>query len=85
MNGVFKCSMETKQKIVVFYMDGNQQITQRFIRVLKMDDTLVLAYCYYRKSVRTFKRENILSAGPIKSKGGSARLATYKLELSAMR
>ncbi|WP_042224797.1 hypothetical protein [Oceanobacillus manasiensis] len=63
MNGVFMRSMETKQKIVVFYMDGNQQITQRFIRVLKMDDTLVLAYCYYRKSVRTFKRENILSAG----------------------
>ncbi|MCG3420934.1 hypothetical protein ACTWPF_12355 [Oceanobacillus sp. M65] len=69
MNGVFKRSMETKQKIVVFYMDGNQQITQRFIRVLKMDDTLVLAYCYYRKSVRTFKRENILSAGLIKKVG----------------
>ncbi|MFD1174436.1 hypothetical protein [Oceanobacillus picturae] len=69
MNGVFKRSMETKQKIVVFYMDGNQQITQRFIRVLKMDDTLVLAYCYYRKSVRTFKREHILSAGLIKKVG----------------
>lgn len=71
MNGVFKRSMETKQKIVVFYMDGNQQITQCFIRVLKMDDTLVLAYCYYRKSVRTFKRENILSAGPTKKKVGA--------------
>lgn len=71
MNGVLRRSVETKQKIVVFYMDGNQQITQRFIRVLKMDDTRVLAYCYYRKGVRTFKRENILSAGTVNKKMGA--------------
>ncbi|SEP61077.1 hypothetical protein SAMN05216232_0341 [Virgibacillus subterraneus] len=64
MNGLIQHSVDTKEKIVIFYMDHKNNVTERYIRVINYNDDKILAYCYYRKQVRTFKRNNILSVGP---------------------
>ncbi len=64
MKGLFIRSMENKEKIVIFYMDSNGKVTERYVRVLKINDSHILVYCYYRKKVRTLKLDNILSCGP---------------------
>jgi len=63
MKGLFLRSIENKEKIIIFYMDSNNNVTERYIRVLNIKENYILAYCYYRKQVRTFKLDNILSAG----------------------
>jgi len=55
MKGLFLRSIEDKEKIIIFYIDIDNQITERCIRVLKMHRDSILAYCYYRKGVRKFK------------------------------
>jgi predicted DNA-binding transcriptional regulator YafY len=40
----------------------NNKISQRNIKVLKMQDDEIEAYCYLRHQVRHFKKENILAA-----------------------
>lgn len=63
MKGLFLRSIQQKQKITIYYMDRNNHITQRSIRVLRMHDDYIIAYCYYRRKVRMFKFASILSAG----------------------
>jgi predicted DNA-binding transcriptional regulator YafY len=72
MYHIFRQSIENKEKIIVFYLDKNNNLSQRIIRILKMNDDRIVAYCYWRKKVRTFKIDNILSAGPIKKKNMGA-------------
>jgi len=38
------------------------EITQRKIKVLKINDDDIEAYCYLRHSIRHFKKDNILAA-----------------------
>lgn len=45
----------------MIYISANGKMTQRFIRVIKIQKDGMLAYCYYRKQVRMFKFQNILS------------------------
>lgn len=71
MQGLFYRSIEQKEKIIIFYINSDNQVTQRFIRVLKVNANHIMAYCYYRKQVRSFKLDNILSAGPIKQRVGA--------------
>lgn len=68
MIGLFNRAITNKEKIVLFYMDQNNNITQRYVRVLKIKHDYILVYCYYRKKVRTLKLDNILSADVIKRK-----------------
>ncbi|WP_068672265.1 hypothetical protein [Oceanobacillus sp. Castelsardo] len=63
MKGLFQRSIDNKEKIIIFYMDRDNKVTERYIRVMKLQNDYALAYCYYRKKVRTFKLDNILSAG----------------------
>ncbi|WP_249870037.1 hypothetical protein [Oceanobacillus saliphilus] len=64
-------SIENREKIVIFYMDRDNNVTQRFIRVIDISPGSVLAYCYYRKEVRSFRLDNILSFGPVKRRVGA--------------
>lgn len=61
MKGLLTRSLETQHPIEVIYMNSKGQMSQRTIRVLAVTDQYVKAYCYARKQIRTFKRENILS------------------------
>mgnify|MGYP001025034413 CR=1 FL=1 len=71
MLGLFKRSIESKQKIIIFYIDSENKVTERYIRVLRIDKDSILAYCFFRKQVRTFNMENILSAGYARKKVGA--------------
>lgn len=71
MLGLFKRSIESKQKIIIFYIDSENRVTERYIRVLEIKENSILAYCYYRRKVRTFNMENILSAGYARKKVGA--------------
>lgn len=68
MNHLFHRSMENKEKIIIFYIDRNNNITQRVIRVISIEDGYIVAFCYWRKKVRSFTMDNILSAGSVKKK-----------------
>ena len=62
---VLKTSLAAHKIITIMYQKDNG-ITQRNIRVLKINDKDIEAYCYLRHSVRHFKIENILAAeGPV--------------------
>lgn len=66
MRGLFYRSMENKEKIMIFYVDRKNNVTQRYIRVMSIHDNYLTAYCYWRKQVRHFKLDHILSAGSVK-------------------
>ncbi|WP_373895160.1 hypothetical protein [Virgibacillus sp. CBA3643] len=69
---LFNRSLQRKETINIIYIDGNNnQVTQRYIRVLQVQNDHILAYCCYRGKVRKFKLNNILSAGLIKGKVGA--------------
>lgn len=59
---ILKKSLEDKEAIRIIYM-SDKGITQRDIIVYNMDDEKITAYCYLRKCRRTFRINNILSAG----------------------
>ncbi|WP_096274538.1 hypothetical protein [Paucisalibacillus globulus] len=71
MKSIFQHSINTKQKIVIYYIDSSNNLTERIIRVIKMNEEQIVAYCYWRKKIRTFKIENVLSAGNVKKRMGA--------------
>jgi predicted DNA-binding transcriptional regulator YafY len=71
MKSIFQHSIKTKQKNLIFYIDSSNNLTERIIRVIKMNEEQIVAYCYWRKKIRTFKIENILSAGAVKKRMGA--------------
>ncbi|WP_339227046.1 hypothetical protein NSQ77_16070 [Oceanobacillus sp. FSL K6-2867] len=54
-------AVHEKIKLEMIYMARDGNVSQRFVRVLEVCDDHILAYCFYRKQIRTFKIENILS------------------------
>ncbi|WP_077705247.1 hypothetical protein [Virgibacillus dokdonensis] len=71
MNSMLQWSKENKQKLVLFYMDQNNRVTQRFIRVIEIYEDSFIAFCFYRKEVRRFKFSYILSCDRVKRKGSA--------------
>lgn len=70
MDYMLKRSLNEKQKLELIYMANEGKISQRVIRVVSIKEGIVLAYCYTRKTVRLFKKENILSVHPYKERKG---------------
>jgi len=52
---------ENKDKLMIYYLDSNGNLTQRIIKVLQYNEEKLVCFCYYRKQVRSFKIINILS------------------------
>ncbi|WJE17559.1 hypothetical protein QRD89_09485 [Halobacillus sp. ACCC02827] len=70
MRQLLNRSMTEHMPLEIIYLARDQSITQRFIRVIRMDETCLVAYCYTRKQVRTFRWDGILSVGVVyKNKG----------------
>ncbi|GGP07511.1 MULTISPECIES: hypothetical protein [Oceanobacillus] len=65
MIGFLTNAMEQKNKIMIYYLGKDNNVTQRIIRVVQIEETKILAYCYYRKQVRSFIIDNILSFGRV--------------------
>ncbi|MFQ3545200.1 hypothetical protein Q7A53_14050 [Halobacillus rhizosphaerae] len=64
MKGILCRSLEQKLKLTLIYMDSSGRLSQRTIRVIGVREEDVLAFCYMKKQVRTFKQKNILAAHP---------------------
>jgi predicted DNA-binding transcriptional regulator YafY len=58
---VLKTSLERHQVATIIYQNG-EDITKRDIRIIKIENDYVEAYCYLRHQIRKFKIDNILSA-----------------------
>ncbi|PFR93545.1 hypothetical protein [Priestia megaterium] len=49
------------RNIEIMYLGGKGEVSQRVIRILEINEHTIKAYCYYKKAVRLFKIENMLS------------------------
>lgn len=58
-------SMQQGQIIEVIYMSKLGEVTKRRIKVIKLYGATFQAYCFLRKTKRTFKVDNILAIAPI--------------------
>lgn len=58
---ILRASLEKHLSVTIVYQAGNK-ITQRKITVTGFKNDCVEAYCYLRREMRNFKKENILSA-----------------------
>lgn len=58
---VLRTSLEEHKIIDIIYLKENE-ITQRKVKILKIEGNDIEAYCYLRKEIRHFKTDNILSA-----------------------
>ena len=67
MESLLNRSIEQKQKLEMIYLASNGELSQRIFRVIEVKEDGILAYCYSRRQVRTFKKENILSLNPYRS------------------
>lgn len=60
---VLKHSLSEHRIISIIYMNkSDNKLSQRNIKVLKIQNDEIEAYCYLRHQVRHFKKENILAA-----------------------
>lgn len=68
MNVLLRKALETKEPTMMIYIDKEEKISQRIIRVESIVGDKIKAYCFWRKQSRTFCMQNILSIGPAKRK-----------------
>lgn len=55
-----KNSLQDHKIVTIMYQRG-KDITQRDIRIVKLMDKDIEAYCYMRHQIRHFKKESILA------------------------
>ncbi|MBB6217997.1 hypothetical protein HNQ80_004134 [Anaerosolibacter carboniphilus] len=58
---VLNYALETKKPVTIIYQ-RDMEISQRQILIRNIERNIVHAYCYSKKAIRNFKKENILSA-----------------------
>tara|TARA_B100000965_G_C19234854_1_gene601760 strand:- start:245 stop:454 length:210 start_codon:yes stop_codon:yes gene_type:complete len=58
---ILKNSEVNREPIIIVYQKGDE-ITQRKIRVNRIKDDIIQAYCFRKKALRNFKMENVLAA-----------------------
>jgi predicted DNA-binding transcriptional regulator YafY len=61
-------SMERNYILDMMYMANDGAISKRRIKVMQVGEVSFRAYCYLRKSNRTFKIDNILALVPVTSR-----------------
>ena len=61
MKGLLDRAVESQQMLEMIYIANDNQLSQRIIKVLKVTDDSIKAYCNTKRQFRTFKLDNILS------------------------
>lgn len=61
-------SFKHNQLLEMIYCSTEGKITKRRIRVIKIRKYSFIAYCYLRKSFRTFKMNQVLAVVPVQTK-----------------
>jgi predicted DNA-binding transcriptional regulator YafY len=64
---VLRMAGETGKRLTIIYSKGDR-ITRREVRVVEIGRDHILAYCYLRNQMRTFKKAGILAAAFAKRK-----------------
>ena len=64
MRNLLKRSLEENRAIEIIYM-SHQQFTKRRILVKHLKGDYIVAYCFLRKDIRTFRVQSILAASPV--------------------
>lgn len=70
MEGMLESAKQHRTTFEMIYSSKDGQLSQRKIKILQVDNSSILAYCYYRQKVRKFNRNSILSIGPLRKKVG---------------
>ncbi|SFA83354.1 hypothetical protein SAMN04488072_102192 [Lentibacillus halodurans] len=65
MNHLLARAAQTGQKLEMIYLDADHHTSYRIIRILGFNADKITAYCFTREQIRTFKKDSILSIGPI--------------------
>ncbi|MEK3933999.1 transcriptional regulator [Sporosarcina sp. FSL W7-1349] len=61
-------SVKYGEMLDMMYMDGKGNVSQRRIKVQRVGELTLWAYCYARESNRTFTIDNILALVPVTRK-----------------
>ncbi|MYL32826.1 hypothetical protein GLW08_00140 [Pontibacillus yanchengensis] len=56
--------LELNEMVEIVYLAHNGTFTKRKIKISSWNDQYVFAYCFLRKQMRTFVKENILAVHP---------------------
>ncbi|MET3682220.1 putative DNA-binding transcriptional regulator YafY [Alkalibacillus flavidus] len=64
MDHLLKQSIQNRQKLELVYIDEQHRMTQRIVTIIKIDDDRLLAYCFTKRGVRSFQKDNILAIYP---------------------
>ncbi|MDQ0158941.1 hypothetical protein [Alkalibacillus salilacus] len=65
MGQLLPSSLRYNKKLEMVYIDHHNNMTQRTVTIIKMEDHRILAYCFTRQAVRSFQKANILAIYPI--------------------
>lgn len=60
-----KRSVDYREILEMMYLAKNGTISKRRIKVLQLGEASFRAYCYLRKSKRTFTIDNVLALVPV--------------------
>lgn len=60
--------LASNQPVDIIYLDRAGRITKRRLRLIGIDGEHIRAYCYARRSPRTFVIANILAVQPVVGK-----------------
>ncbi|RKQ29665.1 hypothetical protein [Oceanobacillus halophilus] len=71
MNKLLLQSINQQKRLYIIYLSNTNQITKRMIRVIRINEDRVLAYCYFKQKFRIFKLENILAVEPVREHFGA--------------
>ncbi|MGD7046244.1 transcriptional regulator [Jeotgalibacillus proteolyticus] len=61
----FLRAMEQNLVVEMIYLSDRNEISHRKIKILQLNEYSMVAYCYLRKTRRTFSYRNILSSVPL--------------------
>jgi len=61
MIGYLQKSVQTGRKMTIIYLSGSGSISKRVVQVISYTNEHMIAFCYMRNQIRTFKTANILA------------------------
>lgn len=58
-------AFQQEQIVTIIYLAKNGEITKRRIRITKINDDSVQAFCFLKRAKRTFLINNVLALSPV--------------------
>lgn len=56
-------AIKSRKTYIMYYIDKNGNVSQRFVKVKTRKGNTITAFCLWKKKPRTFSIDNILSIG----------------------